>query len=91
MKDRISMKTLLLIVAVSAVSLCIIGCERIEAKKSIATIREESVTSYVNIQNSNGSTTPVIIRRQGSVWVGPKGEQYTSYPTVEQLKPIYGF
>jgi hypothetical protein len=50
-----------------------------------------SATSYVNITNSNGSVTPVKIRQMGTVWVGPKGEQYLSYPTPEQLKPVYGF
>ena len=54
-------------------------------------IKDDTITSYVNITNSNGSFTPVRIRRFGNVWVGPKGEQYLSYPTVEQLKPVYGF
>jgi hypothetical protein len=90
MKDRVAMKTLLLIIVVSVTSLCIVGCERIEAKKSIAAIREEAATSYVNLPNSNGSVTPVPIKRQGNVYIGPKGEQYTSYPTVEQLQPVYG-
>ncbi|MDO8303852.1 MAG: hypothetical protein Q7T18_11480 [Sedimentisphaerales bacterium] len=57
----------------------------------IAVIRDDAITSYVNVPNSNGSITPVRIRRLGNVWVGPKGEQYLSYPTVEQLKPVYGF
>jgi hypothetical protein len=57
----------------------------------IAVVREDAITSYVNVVNSNGSFTPVRIRRLGNVWVGPKGEQYLSYPTAEQLKPVYGF
>jgi uncharacterized protein YcfJ len=48
-------------------------------------------TVTVNITNSNGSVTPVVLRRQGNYYVGPKGEQYSSVPTPEQLKPIYGF
>lgn len=48
-------------------------------------------TQIINITNSNGSITPVTIRRQGNVWVGPKNEIYNALPTVEQLKPIYGF
>jgi hypothetical protein len=59
--------------------------------ETIAAAREAAITSYVNVPNSNGSITPVRIRRIGTVWVGPKGEQYLSYPTVEQLKPVYGF
>lgn len=58
---------------------------------SVAVVSEEAITSYVNVQNSNGSITPVRIRRLGNVWVGPRGEQYFAYPTVEQLKPVYGF
>jgi hypothetical protein len=45
----------------------------------------------VNVTNSNGSVTPVRMVRQGSGWVGPKGEYYSSLPTPEQLRPIYGF
>jgi uncharacterized protein YcfJ len=48
-------------------------------------------TVTVNIVNSNGSVTPVVLRRQGNYYVGPKGEQYSSIPTPEQLKPVYGF
>jgi hypothetical protein len=59
--------------------------------RPIMAVREDTITSYVNVLNSNGSITPVRIRRIGNVWVGPKGEQYLTYPTVEQLKPVYGF
>ena len=47
-------------------------------------------TIVVNITNSNGSTTPVTLKRSGNVWIGPKGEEYSTIPTPEQLKPIYG-
>lgn len=57
----------------------------------IAIVKDDAITSYVNVTNSNGSITPVRIRRIGTVYVGPRGEQYLSYPTVEQLKPVYGF
>jgi hypothetical protein len=57
----------------------------------VAAVSTDAVTSYVNVTNSNGSITPVRIRRIGNVWVGPKGEQYLSYPKMEQLKPVYGF
>ena len=53
--------------------------------------RDEVNTMVVNITNSNGSITPVILRRSGTMWIGPKGEQYMAIPTVEQLKPVYGF
>jgi hypothetical protein len=60
-------------------------------QQEIANARAESNTTVVNITNSNGSITPVILRRSGNVWIGPKGEQYMAMPTVEQLKPVYGF
>jgi hypothetical protein len=44
----------------------------------------------IEIHNSNGSITPVKLKRDGSVYVGPKGERYEELPTEEQLKPIYG-
>ena len=50
----------------------------------------EANTVVVNITNSNGSVTPVTLHRSGNVWVGPRGEQYMTVPTVDQLKPIYG-
>ena len=60
-------------------------------KTDIAAAQQAANTMVVNITNSNGSITPVTIRCQGNVWVGPKGEQYPAPPTVEQLKPVYGF
>jgi hypothetical protein len=90
MKDGIASKTLLLIVLVSVISLCSFGCGQKKTQEQIAVIRAEAVTSYVNLSNPNGSVTPVAIKRQGNVYVGPRGEQYTSYPTVQQLQPIYG-
>ena len=62
-----------------------------DTKREMQAVRDEANTTVVNISNSNGSTTPVILRRSGSMWVGPKGEQYMSVPTAEQLKPVYGF
>ncbi len=56
----------------------------------IENVRAEANTVIVNITNSNGSITPVTLKRSGNVWIGPKGEQYMSIPTAAQLKPIYG-
>jgi len=60
-------------------------------KDQIQTTGEAANTVTVNIVNSNGSITPVVLRRQGNYYVGPRGEQYSSLPTPEQLKPVYGF
>lgn len=45
----------------------------------------------INVKNSNGSITPVIIRRVGPFFVGPRGEYYSEVPTVEQLEKVYSF
>ena len=44
----------------------------------------------VEIHNSNGSISPVKLKKDGSAYIGPKGERYEEMPTEEQLKPIYG-
>lgn len=49
------------------------------------------VTVTVNVQNTNGSFTPVTLRKAGTVWIGPKGEYYRDgVPSVGQLRPLYG-
>ena len=45
----------------------------------------------VEVTNSNGSTIVVPLRRQGSGYVGPRGEYYDHMPTGKELKPTYGF
>jgi len=47
--------------------------------------------TQVNVQNSNGSITPVTLTRSGNGWVGPRGEYYPSMPSSHQLHSIYGF
>ena len=61
-----------------------------QTNQQIQAAQEQANTTVVNITNSNGSVTPVTLRRSGNVWVGPRGEQYMSVPTPDQLKPIYG-
>jgi hypothetical protein len=43
------------------------------------------------IANSNGSRTSVRLTREGSWYIGPRGEWYSTVPTNEQLRVIYGF
>lgn len=51
--------------------------------------QNSSVTLWV--QNSNGSQTPVALRRaDNGQFIGPKGEYYNGYPTNEQLRQLYG-
>jgi uncharacterized protein YcfJ len=55
-------------------------------------MRQEMNTVTINVTNSNGSITPVTLRRQGVVYIGPRGETYPTLPTQEQLKQAgYGF
>lgn len=71
----------------------IVGSEK-EKKKTQAevdSLRQEMNTVTVNITNSNGSITPVVLKKQGVGYVGPRGEYYNNLPTPEQLKPVYGF
>ncbi len=44
----------------------------------------------VNIPNSHGGYTPIVIRRSGNGFIGPQGEYYPEFPRVFQLKIIYG-
>jgi hypothetical protein len=52
-------------------------------------IEQGTVTIWVT--NSNGSTTPVTLTRQGTSYIGPRGEYYATMPTNEQLRMVYGF
>ena len=62
-----------------------------KTQAEIDSLRQEMNIVTVNITNSNGSVTPVRLRKQGVGYVGPRGEYYDKLPTEEQLKPIYGF
>lgn len=48
-------------------------------------------TVEVWITNSNGSRTSVKLTREGSWYVGPRGEYYSEMPTNEQLRVVYGY
>ncbi|MHC4460643.1 MAG: glycine zipper domain-containing protein [Planctomycetota bacterium] len=71
----------------------IIGSERDKkkTKAEIDSLRQEMNTVTVNITNSNGSVSQVLLRKQGVGYVGPRNEYYDHLPTQEELKPIYGF
>ena len=52
---------------------------------------QEMNTTVVNVTNTNGSTTPVILHKSANQWLGPRGELYPNLPTPDQLRPVYGF
>ena len=44
----------------------------------------------VNVPNSQGGYTAVVIQSSGSGFVGPRGEYYANFPSVYQLQAVYG-
>jgi len=67
-----------------------IGNEQ-DKKKAKTSAAESLDVVTVNITNSNGSITPVRLKKQGIGFIGPKGEYYDHLPTQQELKPVYGF
>ena len=63
--------------------------DRVNAQMGAVT--EMASTVVINVQNSNGSYTPVTLRRAGNQYIGPRGEYYSALPTEAQLKVAYGF
>jgi hypothetical protein len=47
-------------------------------------------TVTVNVPNSSGGYTAVVLRRSGNGYVGPQGEYYDQVPTTQQLQAMYG-
>lgn len=62
-----------------------------QVNAQIGAATELASTVVINVQNSNGSYTPVTLRRAGNQYVGPRGEYYSTLPTEAQLKVAYGF
>jgi len=44
----------------------------------------------INIPNSHGGFTPVILKKYKNGYIGPQGEYYPGKPTVQQLSVLYG-
>lgn len=51
--------------------------------------QQEIVSVWVT--NSNGSKTEVKLRKTATGYMGPKGEVYSTLPTEDELRPVYGF
>lgn len=67
------------------------GHQSDSANAQIGAVNEVASTTVINVQNSNGSYTPITLRRMGNQYVGPRGEYYSTLPTEQQLKVAYGF
>jgi uncharacterized protein YcfJ len=66
--------------------------QNMQMQQQSSQMQQEMSTVTINVTNSNGSITPVTLRKQGVVYIGPRGETYTTLPTQEQLKQAgYGF
>jgi hypothetical protein len=44
----------------------------------------------INIPNDKGGYTAVTLKKSGNGYIGPQGEFYTQFPSVAQLKVMYG-
>lgn len=44
----------------------------------------------VNIPNNTGGYTTIVIKKSGNGFAGPQGEFYPQFPSVTQLKVMYG-
>ena len=62
-----------------------------DAAANVNTLRAEQNTVTVWITNSNRSKVPVRLTKSGPNYVGPRGEIYSTLPTEDQLRPVYGF
>lgn len=51
---------------------------------------QTSETVTINVPNSKGGFTPVVLTKYSDGYLGPQGEFYSGNPTVEQLKVLYG-
>jgi len=61
-----------------------------ESRQGAGETVTDANTALIRVPNSDGSTTPITLKRQGGVWVGPRGETYNTLPTPEELRPRYG-
>jgi hypothetical protein len=61
----------------------------VETTASAASTANTEDSFSVNIPNSKGTYTPVTLKRSGNGFVGPQGEYYPQFPSIEQLKVMY--
>jgi hypothetical protein len=47
-------------------------------------------TVIVNVPNTNGGYTAVVLKRSGNGYIGPQGEYYDQIPSTAQLQAMYG-
>ncbi|MCU0788214.1 MAG: glycine zipper family protein [Verrucomicrobia bacterium] len=60
------------------------------APATATTPKPPAATATVDVPNANGSYMPVKLTQVPGGWQGPKGEIYPNFPTVDELKKLYG-
>ncbi len=65
--------------------------DRKKAQAERECLYQEMNTVMVKLTNSNGSIVQVPLRKQGVGYVGTRGEYYSTLPTEDQLRTVYGF
>ena len=62
-----------------------------QMQQQMTNMQQQQFLTTVWVENSNGSKTPIQLRQtEGGQYIGPRGEYYTTMPTQEQLKKVYG-
>jgi uncharacterized protein YcfJ len=66
------------------------GTQR-DMQNQMNNMQQQQFITTVWVENSNGSKTPVQLRQtDGGQYVGPRGEYYSTMPTQDQLRKVYG-
>ena len=52
-------------------------------------VNKDNITVWIT--NSNGSKTPITLKRSGAGYIGPRNEVYQALPTEAEIKKVYGF
>ncbi|MHC4645862.1 MAG: glycine zipper domain-containing protein [Planctomycetota bacterium] len=65
--------------------------DKAKAREERYCMRQEMNTVLVKVTNRNGSIIRVPLRRHGFGFLGTRGEYYSTLPTEDQLRPVYGF
>lgn len=65
--------------------------DKARQRREMEAIRAEANVETIWITNSNGSQIPVRLIKDGPGYIGPRGERYSSRPSQEQLRMVYGF
>jgi len=64
--------------------------EQLKNLYGVRTVQTKPANFTVWITNDNGSQTPITLTPSGNGFIGPSNEYYSTMPTEEQLKALYG-